>query len=205
MTFGEITIVIILFLTVPSVIKYLIQQMLVRTLEVDLQMRAYAQFNNMIDRKFSKLMIPIFTRDYLKMQSATLQDDKQALKDSFDNLLNLHLAPRQRDEVLKRAFSYYASAGNGDHASALLKQIHDTKNQPLIHECDIMYSVYIKKETRYLSELEELLKHAVGSEAAAYHYMLSLEYGYLDNQQLREENLKAVSKLLEQSHLSSAL
>ena len=52
-----------------------------------------------------------------------------------------------------KAFSYYLSKGNNLKATEYYNRINDSQTNKMKKEVDRLYSIYIKKESRYLEEL----------------------------------------------------
>lgn len=143
---------ILVFLLITVVAKVIREIKLNQMLDL-LNAKKYDEFDKLVESKLVKVVFDPFNIDYIKLNSYMLRNDENLIDKGFKRFDEVRLNKRQKDDVEMKAFSYYLSKGNNLKATEYYNRINDSQTNKMKKEVDRLYSIYIKKESRYLEEL----------------------------------------------------
>ena len=143
---------ILVFLLITVVSKVIREIELNQMLDL-LNAKKYDEFDKLVESKLVKVVFDPFNIDYIKLNSYMLRNDESLIDKGFKRFDEVRLNKRQKDDVEMKAFSYYLSKGNNLKATEYYNRINDSQTNKMKKEVDRLYSIYIKKESRYLEEL----------------------------------------------------
>lgn len=143
---------ILVFLLITVVAKVIREIKLNQMLDL-LNAKKYDEFDKLVENKLVKVVFDPFNIDYIKLNSYMLRNDESLIDKGFKRFDKVRLNKRQKDDVEMKAFSYYLSKGNNLKATEYYNRINDSQTNKMKKEVDRLYSIYIKKESRYLEEL----------------------------------------------------
>lgn len=143
---------ILVFLLITVVAKVIREIKLNQMLDL-LNAKKYDEFDKLVENKLVKVVFDPFNIDYIKLNSYMLRNDESLIDKGFKRFDEVRLNKRQKDDVEMKAFSYYLSKGNNLKATEYYNRINDSQTNKMKKEVDRLYSIYIKKESRYLEEL----------------------------------------------------
>ena len=116
---------------------------------------------------------------------------------SGNMMMNMRLKDNQKLAVRERGFYYYLQQGRAKKAKDMLdavRSLHADRAKDL----EIQYSILIKKESKYIKEVQEKIDHLWDGKSAldedkmmvvgTFEYLLGLQYSYLND----IENMKKV-------------
>ena len=146
-----------------------------------LQKQDFEGFEKELDSSLCVLFIPSFNREYLRMNAYLMQGDLKKIESQLEVLLKMKTNKVQRKQVIIRSFDYYVNQLNKPKSKKLLNEIKQTKDEKLISHCQMMYDILIEKKTKYIDQLEKQLHQGSIAEQGMAAYLISLQYGYLND------------------------
>lgn len=118
----------------------------------------YDKFDELIEDDKIKRNIPIYNRNFLKLNEALMRQDDSRCEELFKTFDSLRMSDTQKVAIYSNGFYYYMNKNNNDEATKyfnLLKQTNQYKNN---HVYDRIYDTYILKGYKFLEETEQLAK-----------------------------------------------
>lgn len=159
-----------------------------------LQNKEYEKLDYLLDTKITKFFFAPSSLEFLRLNSAIMRNDKELIRQSFNNFENHKLNREQEEEVYSRGFNFFISEKDYDTAKKYLDKINTLDNEKLKREADCMYDVYALKGHKYLVDL---LKETDGLEdkyKGMNEYIISLMYQNMGEKDKSEEYLKQSKK-----------
>ncbi len=155
-------------------------------------------FDKVIDSRLVRLVFAPFNINYIKLNSFLVRNDKSKINEMFDAFESVHLNHKQRDEIDLKAFNYYLSVNDTSRCKKYLDMINYSKTNKMKKEANRLYSVYVEKDSKYLTELLEETKTVQDKYKGANELLISVIYGNLGNKQKEEEYLQMAENHLAQ-------
>lgn len=146
-----------------------------------LQKQDFEGFEKELDSSLCVLLIPSFNREYLRMNAYLMQGDLKKIENQLEVLLKMKTNKAQRKQVIIRSFDYYVNQLNKPKSKELLNEIKQTGDEKLISNCQMMYDILIEKKTKYIDQLEKQLHQGSIAEQGMAAYLISLQYGHLND------------------------
>lgn len=183
----NVIIVFIVFFVMLFLIEAYLKKMKQEKLFAFLQHGEFEQFEKELDSHICIWLIPKFNREFLRMNAYTMQNNLEKLESQFELLLNMRADEKQHTEVIVRAFDYYVNSGNNQKSKMLLEEIKKMNDQNLIDNSQMMYDILIEKNFNYIEKLNNELDYGTNMEKGMKAYLISLQYGYLNNLEKEKE------------------
>ena len=194
---------LIILLVIPQVEKKIVY----KKLTSNLGQGNYKQFEKILDGFWCTFSFRPFNREYMRLTSYMMQNDKEKISNQFDKLFNqIKLNNEQEAAVANRAFYFYLETENYSKAHEMLK-ICQEKNETTndIEIMQIMYSILGEKKSEHIKDIKtqlESLKNAPNATTnnanivriGIYEYLLGLQYMYKDN---KKESKKYLNSALQ--------
>lgn len=194
---------LIILLVIPQVEKKIVY----KKLTSNLGQGNYKQFEKILDGFWCTFSFRPFNREYMRLTSYMMQNDKEKISNQFDKLFNqIKLNNEQESAVANRAFYFYLETENYSKAHEMLK-ICQEKNETTndIEIMQIMYSILGKKESIYIKDIKNRLerlkkeKDAYSNQSkrvkiGVFEYMIGLQYTYLHNKKESKKYLESALK-----------
>ena len=180
------TVVVIIVMVVATIFWFfgmkIMKNTIMKRLIKDLQKQDFDDYYKTVDSFATKLLIPPFNREYMRMNGLIMQGRKGKVEEQFDLMLNMRMNQKQEIDIVMKAFSYYMEDENKRRAKQLLERVRKFGDD-YYNESKIMYDVYLEKSTEYIASMEEALKQEDLPEMnrGMFMYLLGLQYGN-DNQ-----------------------
>ena len=86
----------------------------------------YDEFLDTVDDPLARFFIPVYNREYLRLNAYLAQEDTESASRSLDLLLAMRSTARQRDDLLSVAFQFYMKQERFKDAKAVLDEMKDT-------------------------------------------------------------------------------
>ncbi|SUO03267.1 hypothetical protein [Faecalicoccus pleomorphus] len=157
----------------------------------------YTTFYRTLDSFICKMGMSAFERENMRLSGLIAQNRKDDVEEQFNMMMNMRLKDNQKLAVRERGFYYYLQQGRAKKAKDMLdavRSLHADRAKDL----EIQYSILIKKESKYIKEVQEKIDHLWDGKSAldedkmmvvgTFEYLLGLQYSYLND----IENMKKV-------------
>lgn len=141
-----------------------------------LKNRDFDAFFKAADSLPAKYFFPYFNRLYMKMNAYMLMPDQKKIEETFEELLHLRLNKKQNLDISVKAFYYYVDEGKKGKCKELLDRIIALEDETAIHECQLMYDIFLCNKSNYINTMEDQLKQAEGWNKGMLCYMLAVQY-----------------------------
>lgn len=175
------------------------KQRIFKKLVTNLQKRNFDEYFKVLDSLGCKYIYPPFNREYMRLNAYMMIPDGKKIEQQFELLLKMRMAKKQDLDVSIKAFYYYLDEENKKKCKELLERLKKLDEEGMAMECEVIYDIFLCKETKYIETMEEQLKdpECKGLNKGMFLYMLGLQYGYkkdhkkeMDYLQLAKEELK---------------
>ena len=175
-----VLVTILIFALICLIARVIRDKMLDKILDL-LNNRHFAEFDDFMERKTVKLFFDPFNIDYIKLNSYFLRNDDKKIDEIFRRLDEVRISSHQRDEVELEAFNYYLSKNNIERIDHYYNKIQSSKSNKLKKQIDRLYSIYVKKEAKYLNELIEETNKMDDKYKSANELLIAAIYGNIGN------------------------
>ncbi len=162
---------IVLFVAVTFVKKKLLTNMFTYISE-----KKFKEFEQEVEKGSVKFLFSRYYLAYLKMESSVIEGNKGKINDRFDELLNMNLTNKQREEVVMKAFNYYLSVENKVKCKELLETINLTNNVKMKEEANMTYDIFLMKRHNHIESVLEKMEDIAEENRGVYEYLLSVQY-----------------------------
>lgn len=137
----------------------------------------YDTFYKMIESKEAIKSIPLYNRQFLKLNVALMQKEDRKINEVIQSFKEMRMNDSQIIEVSLKAFDYYIEKGNKKEARYYKKLILDHSQNDRIKELTKRtYSIYIDKSDEYLDVLLKENDALNGAQRAPNDLLLSKIY-----------------------------
>ena len=156
------TVVVIIVMVVATIFWFfgmkIMKNTIMKRLIKDLQKQDFDDYYKTVDSFATKLLIPPFNREYMRMNGLIMQGRKGKVEEQFDLMLNMRMNQKQEIDIVMKAFYYYMEDENKRRAKQLLERVRKFGDD-YYNESKIMYDVYLEKSTEYIASMELSLIH----------------------------------------------
>lgn len=184
---------IVIIFAVFIVSRLLMAAKIKKQLTADLLNRDWESYSKHMNSLPAHSYISAYNRAFLNVQACMLKGDEKGLKDAYNALLSTKMNDAQAKNAYILALNYYISEENNKARDILekLKKIADPREY---HPYEILLSVYLDHETKYMDEVKHLIDETEGVERGQYHQLLALMYGYQGNKEKEKEEQELADK-----------
>lgn len=192
----KIIIIAIVATIVLVVITQVWKQRILKKLFTYLQQGKFEEYFKLLDSFSCKYLYPAFNREYMRLNGYLMKADVKKIEECFDLILRMRMNKKQELDVVIKAFYYYLDEGNKKKCKTLLARLKNIADESIAQECKVIYDILLEEKTAYIDDMEAQLKEEglEDTQKGMFHYMLALQYGYLNNTQKKREHLKAASQ-----------
>lgn len=188
----------IINISIITVILFLIQiwkKYIFDILAVSLHNHKFDVYFTNLNSLPCKCLFPHFNRLYMQLNAYLILRNKQKIDETVDDLLTLRLTKKQIIQTYIKCFYYYIDEGDEPYSKKILIKINDIDEKNISQQCNQVYDIFIKKESKYISCMEKQLNLCKDSNTKVMlHYLIGLQYGYLKNSKKQKEHLIFVSE-----------
>ena len=97
----------------------------------------------------------------MRLSGLISQNRKDDVEEQFQMMMNMRLKDNQKLAVRERGFYYYLQQGRAKKAKDMLDAVRSL-NADRAKDLEIQYSILIKKESKYIKEVQEKINHLWG-------------------------------------------
>lgn len=159
-----------------------------RDLENAMNGHNLAMCEEILDSKGARHYYPSWDLENLRFNCYMALGTKEQAEKQLDKMLGMNLDKKRKAQVAQTAFYYYLQASKDKKAADMLAIVKESGTPKMFMPMDIQYSVFVKKESRYINEVKKMLAPYEGDDldlsgqeqatAGMYEYLLGLQYGY---------------------------
>jgi hypothetical protein len=182
----KIILTVVIVFGIYFVYQLLMRRWIQKRLTDDIINQRWDDFEKHINSTPAHAMISPYNREFMKLQVYMLQKDDRRMHECLDHLLEMKMTDAQAKSVYIFALNQYIHEEDNKARDVLarLKKIADPTEY---HPYEILMSVYLDHDTKYMDEVKKLIQESEGAERAQYHVLMSMMYGYQGSKVMAEK------------------
>lgn len=134
------------------------------------------EYLHTLEMPLVRLVFPAWNRAFMRMNALMVEEDRSALDKLIPEMLCMGQSPKQRRELIGRAFNYYVEQGNEVGAKPLLEEIERVEPSEVSEEARMTYEIYLEKSSAYIEAMETRLSEVSGVNRGFTELLLAIQY-----------------------------
>lgn len=134
------------------------------------------EYLHTLEMPLVRLVFPAWNRAFMRMNALMVEEDRSALDKLIPEMLCLGQSPKQRRELIGRAFNYYVEQGNEVGAKPLLEEIERVEPSEVSKQARMTYEIYLEKSFAYIDAMETRLSEVSGVNRGFTELLLAIQY-----------------------------
>lgn len=131
-------------------------------------------FDHEMMKKSTKMLIPPFNYEYMKLNRYMMTKDYKKTEEQFDKLFHIRKSKEQSKNIYLRGFCFFLEQGNQQKANLCMDEIDKMEDQSLIEDIHIVYDIYINKDKKCLQLLQQKKKRSSVEDRQLYEYLYNV-------------------------------
>lgn len=134
------------------------------------------EYLHTLEMPLVRLVFPAWNRAFMRMNALMVEEDRSALDKLIPEMLCMGQSPKQRRELIGRAFNYYVEQGNEVGAKPLLEEIERVEPSEVSKQARMTYEIYLEKSFAYIDAMETRLSEVSGANRGFTELLLAIQY-----------------------------
>lgn len=134
------------------------------------------EYLHKLEMPLVRLVFPAWNRAFMRMNALMVEEDRSALDKLIPEMLCMGQSPKQRRELIGRAFNYYVEQGNEVGAKPLLEEIERVEPSEVSKQARMTYEIYLEKSFAYIDAMETRLSEVSGVNRGFTELLLAIQY-----------------------------
>ena len=134
------------------------------------------EYLHTLEMHLVRLVFPAWNRAFMRMNALMVEEDRSALDKLIPEMLCMGQSPKQRRELIGRAFNYYVEQGNEVGAKPLLEEIERVEPSEVSKQARMTYEIYLEKSFAYIDAMETRLSEVSGVNRGFTELLLAIQY-----------------------------
>ena len=134
------------------------------------------EYLHTLEMPLVRLVFPAWNRAFMRMNALMVEEDRSALDKLIPEMLCMGQSPKQRRELIGRAFNYYVEQGNEVGAKPLLEEIERVEPSEVSKQARLTYEIYLEKSFAYIDAMETRLSEVSGVNRGFTELLLAIQY-----------------------------
>lgn len=134
------------------------------------------EYLHTLEMPLVRLVFPAWNRAFMRMNALMVEEDRSALDKLIPEMLCMGQSPKQRRELIGRAFNYYVEQGNEVGAKPLLEEIERAEPSEVSKQARMTYEIYLEKSFAYIDAMETRLSEVSGVNRGFTELLLAIQY-----------------------------
>lgn len=134
------------------------------------------EYLHTLEMPLVRLVFPAWNRAFMRMNALMVEEDRSALDKLIPEMLCMGQSPKQRRELIGRAFNYYVEQGNKVGAKPLLEEIERVEPSEVSKQARMTYEIYLEKSFAYIDAMETRLSEVSGVNRGFTELLLAIQY-----------------------------
>lgn len=161
------------------------------------------QYLMKLDGFVGRLMLPLFTREFMKLSHYLKIGNKEKVEELSRRILNMGLKRSEKIAVSQKLFAFFLENGDYESADKIHKFLQETAKDPyniqlqtLLFDMDLAYDVYVNKNQKRICELTEFAHSVKDNEMRSiYFYRLAILYDAVGDNNRYKSSLQSAINL----------
>ena len=159
--------------------------------------KLYDEFLETVDEPLTRFFVPVYNREYLRLNAYMAKGQADKASQSFDQLLTMRSSRGQRDDLLIKAFQFYMQQEKWKDAKGVLDEMKASgRNAKRIATCEQTWEIFGNGSSAYIDEMEAAFEDADFNLKVSYALMLSAQYANRNDEAKAEEWQQKATDLL---------
>lgn len=154
-----------------------------------LKIEDYDNFFECVDSRLARMMIPIYMREYYKLNAYIKMDDYQNVTKQFNYLMKLNLNSYQLNSILISGFNYYCYQNDKKKCRKILDKMKEVFDEQRYFKYQRHFDILMNNDTSYIDEIKKDLDKHRGKMKGYLEYLLAKSYQSKNNQTKYNEYL----------------
>lgn len=134
------------------------------------------EYLHTLEMPLVRLVFPAWNRAFMRMNALMVEEDRSALDKLIPEMLCMGQSPKQRRELIGRAFNYYVEQGNEVGAKPPLEEIERVEPSEVSKQARMTYEIYLEKSFAYIDAMETRLSEVSGVNRGFTELLLAIQY-----------------------------
>lgn len=134
------------------------------------------EYLHTLEMPLVRLVFPAWNRAFMRMNALMVEEERSALDKLIPEMLCMGQSPKQRRELIGRAFNYYVEQGNKVGAKPLLEEIERVEPSEVSKQARMTYEIYLEKSFAYIDAMETRLSEVSGVNRGFTELLLAIQY-----------------------------
>lgn len=134
------------------------------------------EYLHTLEMPLVRLVFPAWNRAFMRMNALMVEEDRSALDKLIPEMLCMGQSPKQRRELIGRAFNYYVEQGNEVGAKPLLEEIERVEPSEVSEQARMTYEIYLEKSFAHIDAMEARLSEVSGVNRGFTELLLAVQY-----------------------------
>ena len=186
--------IIITILIISSIIMAIIKKNIFIKVYNSLNTEDYDSFFKYVDSRLARAMMPIYTREILKLSAYIKTETNQGVTNQFNQMMKMNLTTYQLSDILVRGFNYYCNPDQINRCKKIVSKMAEVFDERELKKYQRHYDILMNGSTKYINELENELEKHRGKKKGYLEYLLAKSYQTKNNQ---KDYLKYLNRAME--------
>lgn len=153
-------------------------------------------FYRKVDTLLTKLLIPPFKREYMRLCMLFMEGDKTKIEEQLEMCMKMRLNAQDSLDVHFKAFYFYLDSKNKVKTNEMLRKIRNMISDDDYRNLKLIYDIELDKNSSYIETMENEVKRLSGYDAGLYYYYLGVQYNTIGKIKMSQERFKLALKEL---------
>ena len=159
-------------------IGYLITKNTVKgKLMLAFQNRDFDAYYKLLDRTITKIMIPAYNIEYMRLNGLIEEKKSKKVDDQFALLFKGRKTEKQKENLYQKCLQYYVDVNQSKKCHQVLKSMKDNQlNEKIIEEATWIVDILVDHQANHIQDIQSQLNTATKEQKVVYYYLLKSQY-----------------------------
>jgi hypothetical protein len=178
----EMLSVIIGIMTVSAVAMGVVKKRVFTGIYTALQTRNYSSFFKQVDARLARAVLPVYTRENMKLSAYISLDDVDKVKGKFNAMMKQPMNSFQLTGLLVRGYEYFARRQEGERCKRILEKMEAVLPSERLEKYRIHYEIVFCGSQAYTDWLKAEAGVHRGKMKGYLEYLLAKSYVSMGNE-----------------------
>ncbi|MCI5774715.1 MAG: hypothetical protein MR210_09150 [Erysipelotrichaceae bacterium] len=160
-----------------------------------IQMQKYEELEKELNKFSTKILIPRYNVEYLRLNSYLLQKKDAQVEQQFALLMQFRKNKPQQADLLMKIYNFYMEKENKEECKKYLAEIEKLDNKAMYDEAKMMYDIFLDKKANHIDQLLAEAQKAPENIRAPFYYMIAKQYENMDDQETADKYYQLAKKI----------
>ena len=140
--------IIITILIISSIIMAIIKKNIFIKVYNSLNTEDYDSFFKYVDSRLARAMMPIYTREILKLSAYIKTETNQGVTNQFNQMMKMNLTTYQLSDILVRGFNYYCNHDQINRCKKIVSKMAEVFDERELKKYQRHYDIFMNGSTK---------------------------------------------------------